>query len=102
MTAKTLPAASQAPLWEMSNNPAGAVLDRPGASSAVLDCPDQNSLDAPDPRGAVWLAFTGDHNEDDAAATFQRRYAQPPLHIFDGLGGLLLVGPVPGMEGGAL
>jgi len=54
----------------------------------------------PDPRGATWLAFTGDHNEDDAAATFQRRYAQPPLHIFDGLGGLLLVGPVPGREGG--
>lgn len=54
----------------------------------------------PDPRGAVWLAFTRDHNEDDAAATFQRRYGQPPRYVMDGLGGLLLVGPVPGQEGG--
>lgn len=53
---------------------------------------------APDPRGAVWLAFTGDHNEGDAAAAFQRRYGQPPRYAFDGLGGLLLVGPVPGVE----
>lgn len=50
---------------------------------------------APDPRGAVWMAFTGDHNEGDAAAAFQRRYGQPPRYAFDGLGGLLLVGPVP-------
>jgi len=48
----------------------------------------------------VWLAFTKDHNEDDAAATFQRRYGQLPRYVFDGLGGLLLVGPVPGQEGG--
>lgn len=77
MTAKTLPAASQVPLWGMSNNPANAVLGRPGASSAVLDCPDQNGamplsvagvpssvVDAPDfgppnPAGSYWLAFTG-------------------------------------------
>ena len=102
MTAKTLPAASQAPLWEMSNNPAGAVLDRPGASSAVLDCPDQNSLDAPDPSGSYWLAFTRDHSEDDAAAVFLRRYGQPARYIVDGRGGLLLVGPVPELRGEVL
>lgn len=98
MTAKTLPAASQAPLWSMSNNPASAVLGLPGASSAVLDRPDQIPEPAPDPRGAVWLAFTADHNEDDAAAVFLRRYGQLPRYIFDGLGELLLVGPVPEVE----
>lgn len=98
MTAKTLPAASQAPLWGMSNNSAGAVLGLPDASSTILEAIEPEP--APEPRGAVWLAFTGDHNEDDAAATFQRRYGQLPRYIFDGLGGLLLVGPVPGLEGG--
>ncbi len=34
-------------------------------------------------------------------AVFLRRYGQPPRYVFDGLGGLLLVGPVPGLEGGA-
>lgn len=59
-------------------------------------------LDAtPAPGDFLWLAFTRDHNEDDAAATFQRRYGQPPRYVMDGLGGLLLVGPVPGQEGGA-
>ncbi len=54
----------------------------------------------PAPGDFLWLAFTRDHNEDDAAATFRRRYGQLPRYIFDGLGGLLLVGPVPGLEGG--
>lgn len=100
MTAKAHPAASQAPLWGMSNNSAGAVLALPDASRSLLDRPDQMPA-APDPAGSYWLAFTRDHNEDDAAATFRRRYDQLPRYIFDGLGGLLLVGPVPGLEGGA-
>jgi hypothetical protein len=59
-------------------------------------------LDAtPAPGDFSWLAFTGDHDEGDAAATFRRRYGQPPRYIFDALGKLLLVGPVPGLEGGA-
>lgn len=53
---------------------------------------------APDPSGSYWMAFTRDHNEGDAAAKFQRRYGQLPRYLFDGLGGLLLVGPVPGLE----
>jgi hypothetical protein len=100
MTAKALPAASQAPLWGMSNNSAGAVLALPGASGSLLDRPDQMPA-APDPAGSYWLAFTGDHDEGDAARCFLRRYGQLPRYCFDGLGGLLLVGPVPGLEGGA-
>lgn len=52
---------------------------------------------APDPRGATWRAFTLDHDESDAAAAFLRRYGQPPRFVFEHLG-LLLVGPVPGLE----
>lgn len=56
-------------------------------------------LDAtPDPRGALWRAFTLDHDETDAVAVFLRRYGQPPRFVFENLG-LLLVGPVPGLEG---
>lgn len=47
------------------------------------------------PRDAVWLGFSRDHDEADAAATFQRRYGSPPRFVFDGPGGLLLVGPIP-------
>lgn len=54
---------------------------------------------APDPRGALWRAFTLDHDPDDAARCFLRRYGQPPKYRFRNLG-LLLVGPVPGLEGG--
>lgn len=88
---------------------AGAILEGPGQKSdgpaalaglpsTVVDGPD---FGPPDPMGSYWLAFTADHNEDDAAATFRRRYGQLPRYVFDGLGGLLLVGPVPGLEGGA-
>jgi hypothetical protein len=85
---------------------AGTILEGPdqkpaalaGVPSSVVDGPD---FGPPDPAGSYWLAFTRDHNEDDAAATFRRRYGQLPRYIFDGLGGLLLVGPVPGREGGA-
>lgn len=96
MTAKTLPELSTRPntLLDLLE----PVLALPGASSAILEAIEPEP--APDPRGAVWLAFTKDHNEDDAAATFQRRYGQLPRYVFDGLGGLLLVGPVPGLEGG--
>ena len=54
---------------------------------------------APDPSGCYYLAFTRDHDEATAALTFQRRYGQAPQYIVDGLGGLLLVGPVPGLDG---
>lgn len=67
-----------------------------GLPSTVVDGPD---CGPPDPMGSYWLAFTCDHSEEDAAATFRRRYGQPPRYVFDGLGGLLLVGPVPGLEG---
>ncbi len=68
----------------------------PGASGAILEAIEPEP--APDPRGATWLAFSADHNEDDAARVFALRYSQPPRYCFDGLGGLLLVGPVPEVE----
>ncbi len=49
----------------------------------------------PEPGGIVWLAFTGDHDEADAARRFEARYGQPPRYVRDGLGGLLLCGPIP-------
>ncbi len=70
-----------------------------GVPSSVVDGPD---FGPPDPAGSYWLAFTQDHDEDDAARCFVRRYGQLPRYIFDGLGGLLLVGPVPGLEGTVL
>lgn len=97
MTAKTLPGASSRVKTLL--NLLEPVYGLPGASSAMLEAIEPEP--APDPRGAVWLAFTGDHNEDDAAATFQRRYGQLPRYVFDGLGGLLLVGPVPERKDGA-
>lgn len=102
MTTKTLPVASQASLWGISQNPAAPVLALPGVSEAILDRPDQFPMidAAPDPRGATWLGFTLDHDENAAAAAFLRRYGQAPRYVFENLG-LLLVGPVPGLEGGA-
>lgn len=40
------------------------------------------------------LAFTLDHDEDDAARLFMQRYGQPPEHIIE-QSGLLWLGPVP-------
>ena len=77
---------------DQSNGPAALA----GVPSTVVDGPD---CGPPDPAGSYWLAFTQDHDENDAARCFVRRYGQPPRYIFDGLGGLLLVGPVPGLEG---
>ncbi len=100
MTVKTLPALSTR--RNTRTDPAKPVLALPGASGAILEGPGQLPLfDAtPDPAGSYWLAFTRDHSEDDAARVFLRRYGQPPRYCFDGLGGLLLVGPVPGLDGG--
>ncbi len=98
MTAKTLPEPS--PRVNTLFDLLTPVLAIPGASGAILAAAEPEP--APDPRGAVWLAFTGDHNEDDAAKAFALRYGRPPRYVFDGLGGLLLVGPVPGLEGTVL
>lgn len=72
----------------------------PGASGAILAGPETQTTvfdAAPDPSGSYWLAFTDDHDEGNAAATFRRRYGQPPRWVFENLG-LLLVGPVPDEE----
>jgi hypothetical protein len=98
MTAKTLPELS--PRVNTLFDLLSPVYGLPGASGAILEAIEPEPA-APDPSGSYWLAFTGDHDEGDAAATFRRRYGQPPRYAFDGLGGLLLVGPVPGQEGGA-
>ena len=97
MTAKTLP--DTFPRVETLFDLLEPVYGLPGASEAILEPIEPDP--APDPSGSYWLAFTANHNEDDAAATFRRRYGQLPRYIFDGRGGLLLVGPVPGLEGGA-
>lgn len=117
MTAKTLPGASPrpntlldllSPVYGLPGG-SGAILAGPdsedagplplaGVPSSVFDGPD---FGPPDPMGSYWLAFTCDHSEEDAARCFVRRFGQVPRYIFDGLGGLLLVGPVPGLEGGA-
>ena len=93
MTAKTLPE----PLTRSNTlfDLLAPSLASPGQPGAILEAVDPEPEPAPDPRGAVWLAFTGDHNEDDAAKVFTLRYGRPPRYVFDGLGGLLLVGPVP-------
>jgi hypothetical protein len=100
MTAKTAcePFTRLNTLFDLST----PVLASPGLSGAILAGPEQLTTNAdgpPDPRGAVWLAFTGDHDKGKAAVAFRRRYGQHPRYVFDGPGGLLLVGPVPGLEG---
>lgn len=52
--------------------------------------------------GSSWLAFTIDHDEADAARIFEERFGQPPEYIAESGGRykMLLVGPVPGLEGG--
>lgn len=59
--------------------------------------------DVPVLPGQAWLAFTHDHDEDEAARTFEDRFGQPPEYITESAGRykLLLAGPVPGLEGGA-
>jgi hypothetical protein len=42
----------------------------------------------------AYLAFTLDHNEDEAAARFLTRFGAPPDTIIESHG-ILLVGPVP-------
>ena len=54
--------------------------------------------DVPVLPGQAWMAFTGDHDEDAAARAFLARYGSEPRYVFDGLGGLLLLGPVPERE----
>jgi hypothetical protein len=98
-TATTLPELSQRPntLFDLL----APALASPGQPGAILESPEQQTP-PPDLAGSYWLAFTGDHDKGDVERCFQRRYGQPPrYHPFDGLGGLLLVGPVPGQEGGA-
>ena len=99
MSAKTLPALSAR--RNTHADPAKPALALPVALGAILEGAGQLPLfDAtPDPAGSYWRAFTLDTSEDDAAAAFLRRYGQPPRYIFENLG-LLLVGPVPGLEGG--
>ena len=49
----------------------------------------------PDAAGLLWLAFTGDHDQDAARQRFEAKYGRPPARVFLGLGGILLCGPVP-------
>lgn len=48
----------------------------------------------PDPHDHAFRGFTLDTTEDEAAASFQRRYGRPPEYIVEALG-ILLVGPIP-------
>ena len=49
----------------------------------------------PDASGLLWLAFTGDHDQDAARQRFEAKYGRPPARVFLGLGGILFCGPVP-------
>lgn len=48
----------------------------------------------PDPAGHAWRAFTLDTPEEEAAATFLRRYGRNPEFVFESRG-LLLCGSIP-------
>ncbi len=53
-------------------------------------------------RGA-WMAFTIDHDEQDAVTKFEWRYGRPPEHVIEDRrwkAPTLKVGPVPGVGGG--
>jgi hypothetical protein len=45
-------------------------------------------------RADLYMCFTPDHDEDDAAEAFQRRHQRPPKFVFEA-GGYLRLGPVP-------
>lgn len=72
----------------IKEEPRTPVLARPGAS-------DGQPEGAGQPDSLVWLSFTGDHDPADAAGRFQVRYGTAPARVVHGLGGLLLVGPIP-------
>jgi hypothetical protein len=44
-------------------------------------------------RKALFLCFTLDHSEDDAAAIYERRFGQPPELILE-WGWMLRLGPI--------
>lgn len=46
------------------------------------------------PGDALFLGFTPDHDENDAARVFLRRYGRQPQYLFESRG-LRLVGPIP-------
>lgn len=48
----------------------------------------------PDPAGYAWQGFSLDTPEEEAAATFVRRYGELPFFVFESHG-LLLCGPIP-------
>lgn len=78
-------------IHEAGETPHAALPGSPGGQLGLFD----GGPVASDAGGVVWLAFTGDHDEADAARRFEEKYGQPPARVFDGLGGLLLCGPVP-------
>ena len=53
--------------------------------------------DVPVLLGVPWLAFSADHDEEEAARAFEDRFGQPPEYITESAGRykMLLVGPVP-------
>ena len=84
------PAATPFALTGIHSDPQTPLNARP------MDGGDQLQLfaDTPTVVGRTWLAFSLDHDEDDAARRFQQRYGAPPRYITENLG-LLLVGPIP-------
>jgi len=74
----------------------------PGQLGFDLDQALQDGAQAPQPAppaGAWWLAFSADHDPDDARCIFRARTGQEPEHVRPGLGGLLLAGPVATARG---
>lgn len=79
------------------SDPQTPLLARPAAGGAPPQAEPVEAIFAgstPDTAGVVWLAFSPDHSEEEAARRFQERYSQPPRYIIESRGNLLL-GPVP-------
>lgn len=95
MNAQTPTAASDAFLLvgihEAGESPALPLPGVPGGQLGLFD----GGPAASDAGGPVWLAFSRDHDRADAARRFEAKYGCAPAKVFEGLGGLLLCGPIP-------
>lgn len=52
----------------------------------------------PDLTQGLWRGFTADHDEAEAAQSFEQRYGKPPEYIVEDRG-VLFVGPIPAAPG---
>jgi hypothetical protein len=74
---------------------AKVIAEKSGFSAMEVERPlPGNGNGACETAGAWWLAFSADHDPEDARRIFRTRTGQDPQEVRPGLKGLLVAGPV--------